>query len=79
MSDFGADHLFFRMRGVVSQHINRGISVVVDRGISVIAERSVVKDNVFLSFSFSKEERCPSFMLYNSEATASSIFSGTAS
>lgn len=36
------------MRGIASQHIDRGISVVADRGISVVADRSVVKDNVFL-------------------------------
>lgn len=49
------------MKGVVLQHIDRGISVVADRGISVIADRSVVKNNVFLISS--RRQGAPSWVI----------------
>ena len=49
------------MRGVASQHIDRGISVVADRGISVIADRSVVTNNV--SLISSRRQGAPSWVV----------------
>ena len=49
------------MRGVASQHINRGISVVADRGISVFADRSVVTNTV--SLISSRRQGAPSWVI----------------
>ena len=49
------------MRGVASQRIDRGISVVADRGISVIADRSVVTNNV--SLISSRRQGAPSWVV----------------
>jgi hypothetical protein len=49
------------VRGVASQRIDRGISVVADRGISVIADRSVVTNNV--SLISSRRQGAPSWVV----------------
>lgn len=49
------------MRGVASQHIDRGISVVAERGISVFADRSVVTNNV--SLISSRRQGAPSWVV----------------
>lgn len=52
---------WYMVRGVASQRIDRGISVVADRGISVIADRSVVTNNV--SLISSRRQGAPSWVV----------------